>query len=55
MDIPCRWSPLDAEYKAALKYMTERKYHQALENLHLLVIKRLFEMHKLNISGTGAL
>ncbi|KAJ4492046.1 hypothetical protein C8J55DRAFT_533981 [Lentinula edodes] len=53
MDVQWRWTPLDSEYKAALKYMTERKYLQALENLHLLVIKRLFEMHKLNMSGTG--
>ncbi|KAJ3804751.1 hypothetical protein F5876DRAFT_52960 [Lentinula aff. lateritia] len=53
MDVRRRWTPLDSEYKAALKYMTERKYLQALENLHLLVIKRLFEMHKLNMSGTG--
>ncbi|KAF8828050.1 hypothetical protein HHX47_DHR4001030 [Lentinula edodes] len=53
MDVRRRWTPLDSEYKAALKYMTEHKYLQALENLHLLVIKQLFEMHKLNMSGTG--
>ncbi|KAF9018429.1 hypothetical protein BDP27DRAFT_1473070 [Rhodocollybia butyracea] len=53
LNISRRWTPLDAEYKAALEYMTERKYRQALENLHLLVVKRLFEMHRLNISGTG--
>ncbi|GAW02457.1 hypothetical protein LENED_004115 [Lentinula edodes] len=53
MDVRRRWTPLDSEYKAALKYMTERKYLQALENLHFLVIKRLFEMHKLNMSGTA--
>ncbi|KAF9064137.1 hypothetical protein BDP27DRAFT_1384814 [Rhodocollybia butyracea] len=33
--------------------ITHPKYRQALENLHLLVVKRLFEMHKLNLSGTG--
>jgi hypothetical protein len=54
LDISRRWNPLDTEYKAALQYMTEHKYRQALENLHLLIVKCLFEMHKLNISGTGA-
>ncbi|KAF9067575.1 hypothetical protein BDP27DRAFT_1534881 [Rhodocollybia butyracea] len=53
LDISRHWNPLDAEYKAALQYMTEHKYCQALENLHLLIVKHLFEMHKLNISGTG--
>ncbi|KAJ3914005.1 hypothetical protein F5877DRAFT_83230 [Lentinula edodes] len=33
--------------------MTECKYLQALENLHLLVMKQLFEMHNLNMLGTG--
>ncbi|KAF9058384.1 hypothetical protein BDP27DRAFT_1241338, partial [Rhodocollybia butyracea] len=53
MDITRRWDPLTPEYKAALQYTNEQKYRQALENLHLLVVKRLFEMHKLNLSGTG--
>ncbi|KAG1869941.1 hypothetical protein F4604DRAFT_1926724 [Suillus subluteus] len=36
-----------------LKYMSQREYHRALDNLQRLVVLRLFELHKLNISQTG--
>lgn len=52
-DISRRWTPADTEYMEAVKYMNIRKYHQALERLHKLVVQRLYEMHKLNLSGTG--
>lgn len=48
-----RWVPGDLEYIETLKYMTERKYHQAADKVHQLVIQRLFELQKLNIAGTG--
>ncbi|KAJ3859057.1 hypothetical protein EV359DRAFT_75727 [Lentinula novae-zelandiae] len=33
--------------------MNARKYHQALEQLYKLVIQRLFELYKMNLSFTG--
>lgn len=48
-----RWQPLDEQYIRAVQYMTTRKYHQALDNLQRLVVLRLFELHKLNLSQVG--
>ncbi|KAH9916348.1 hypothetical protein B0H21DRAFT_703065 [Amylocystis lapponica] len=53
MNIMNRWQPTDAEYVAAAKYITTRKYHVALNNLQRLVIQRLFELHKLNLAQTA--
>ena len=36
-----------------MKFLREKKYFDALEHLQKLVILRLFELHKLNISQTG--
>jgi hypothetical protein len=36
-----------------MKYMATRKYHRALDELQRLVVLRLFELHKLNLSQTG--
>ena len=48
-----RWTPLDSNYNEALKFLAERKYRRALEHLQQLVVQRLFELHKMNLSGTG--
>ncbi|KAG1723302.1 uncharacterized protein EDB91DRAFT_1240109 [Suillus paluster] len=40
-------------YLETLKYMSQHEYHRALDNLQQLVVLRLFELHKLNISQTG--
>lgn len=53
LHIARRWEPIDPEYRDTLKYMRDRKYHRALDKLHQLVIKRLFELHRMNLSGTG--
>ncbi|KAK7689644.1 hypothetical protein QCA50_007437 [Cerrena zonata] len=51
--IPKRWVPGDPEYMEALKYIAERKYTRALDRLQQLVVQRLFELHKMNLSGTA--
>lgn len=48
-----RWTPAMPQYISTLKYINEHKYHKALENLQRLVVQRLFELHKLNLSQTG--
>ena len=53
MDINQRWTPATPQYAEAVKYLKERTYHRALEKLQKLVILRLFELHKLNLSRTG--
>lgn len=55
MNIDRRWEPNDQEYKEAVEYINTRKYRQALERLHKLVVQRLFELHKMNLSNTGML
>ncbi|KAG6862636.1 hypothetical protein C0991_011139, partial [Blastosporella zonata] len=53
MGIVQRWTPAQPEYQVTKKFISERKYQEALEKLQHLVIKRLFELHKLNLSHTG--
>jgi hypothetical protein len=53
MGIEKRWEPSSPEYVEALKYLSTRVYQRALEELQRLVIQRLFELHKMNISATG--
>ncbi|RDX48316.1 hypothetical protein OH76DRAFT_1456309 [Lentinus brumalis] len=53
LGIDQRWTPMDARYKDAVKYIAERTYQRALGKLQRLVVQRLFELHKLNIAQTG--
>ncbi|KAH7904203.1 hypothetical protein BJ138DRAFT_1239965, partial [Hygrophoropsis aurantiaca] len=53
MGLSCRWQPSDPEYAETVKYIATRKFHNALDNLQRLVVMRLMELHKLNISRTG--
>lgn len=53
LGIERRWEPSSEEYLKTLGYLSTRTYQRALENLQRLVIQRLFELHKMNISGTG--
>ncbi|KAJ3833909.1 hypothetical protein F5878DRAFT_545718 [Lentinula raphanica] len=53
LDIHRRWEPQDAEYRKALKYMNKQTYREALLRLHRLVVQRLWELHKMNLSQTG--
>lgn len=53
LGIEKRWAPSSPEYLEVLGYLSTRTYQRALENLQRLVIQRLFELHKMNISATG--
>ena len=53
MGIEKRWDLLSPEYLKTLGYLSTRTYQHALEELQRLVIQRLFELHKMNISATG--
>jgi hypothetical protein len=49
-----RWIPGSTKYEEALILMSERSYRAALDRLESLVVKRLFELTKLGMSGVGA-
>ena len=53
MGIDKRWDPLSPEYLETLGYLATRKYQRALEELQRLVVQRLFELHRMNVSATG--
>ncbi|KAL0058498.1 hypothetical protein AAF712_014815 [Marasmius tenuissimus] len=48
-----RWEPLDDEYQQTLTAMRGRNYGRALDKLERLVMQRLLELTKLNMSGVG--
>ena len=48
-----RWLVTDQQYIDTVRYIQTRRYQRALGRLQRLVIQRLFELHRLNISQTG--
>ncbi|GBE87425.1 hypothetical protein SCP_1101010 [Sparassis crispa] len=53
MGITNRLQPSDAPYVETVKYIATHKYQLALGKLQRLVIQRLFELHKLNLTQTA--
>ncbi|KAJ3717729.1 hypothetical protein C8R42DRAFT_610832 [Lentinula raphanica] len=53
MGITARWQVTDEPYIETIKYINAHKYQKALERLHKLVVLRLMELHKMNLSFTG--
>ncbi|TFK59430.1 hypothetical protein BDN72DRAFT_905854 [Pluteus cervinus] len=52
-NIETRWTPDSVEWVKTSKYMTERKYHLAVDNLERLYVQRMLELTKLGLSGIG--
>ncbi len=48
-----RWTRDHPEYKAASAYIKVQDYRKALDRVEFLIVQRLFELEKLNLSGTG--
>ncbi|KAL7283095.1 hypothetical protein ACG7TL_002520, partial [Trametes sanguinea] len=53
LDVSRRWQPGDREYEETRKYIVSRQYHRALGKLQRLVVQRLFELHRMNLSQTA--
>lgn len=53
LNITTRWTPTTPEYMKTLSYIRNRTYQAALNHLQRLLVKRLFELHHLNIAGLG--
>ncbi|KAL0564802.1 hypothetical protein V5O48_017232 [Marasmius crinis-equi] len=48
-----RWQPNSPEYIDTCKQLSRREYRRAVERLEKLVVARLMELTKLNLSGVG--
>lgn len=53
MEIVTRWVPEGSEWKEGAALVLTRCYRLCINNLELLVVKRLFELTKMNMSQTG--
>lgn len=53
LNVKERWTLETKEWKDAAELVATRRYRQAINKLEELVVKRLFELTKMNMSGTG--
>ncbi|KAG0696301.1 hypothetical protein DFH29DRAFT_813166 [Suillus ampliporus] len=53
LGIKDRWTDDQPDYRKALGYRKTHKFRHALDKLQQLVVQRLFELSKANMSGTG--
>ncbi|KAI0674940.1 hypothetical protein C8Q78DRAFT_1075288 [Trametes maxima] len=53
LGIDIRWQAGDTQYVKVLDYIATRRYQRALGHLQRLVVQRLFELHRLNLSQTA--
>ncbi|KIY48269.1 hypothetical protein FISHEDRAFT_43817, partial [Fistulina hepatica ATCC 64428] len=53
LDVRERWELDSPEYVECRKELYERQYRRALDELERLVVQRLLELTKLNMSGVG--
>jgi hypothetical protein len=54
MGILRRWGPSDNEWKEAATMVGKRRYQRCLDALEGLIVARMFELTKMNMSQTGA-
>lgn len=47
------WVENHPEYVATVQYIRQRDYHRALNKIQRLIVQRLFEVLKANLSGMG--
>ncbi|KAF8133486.1 hypothetical protein K438DRAFT_1507353, partial [Mycena galopus ATCC 62051] len=53
MEVVTRWEWESPEWVAAAELVNTRKYRTCVNDLEVLVLKRMFELTKMNMSGTG--
>ncbi|KAJ7432670.1 hypothetical protein B0H11DRAFT_2165186 [Mycena galericulata] len=53
LEIEVRWLPSSPEWDAAAMLVSTRRYRLAIDRLEHLVIQRMFELTKMNLSQTG--
>lgn len=53
LGIKDRWSPGDPQWEETAKLVANREYRRAVDALEGLVVSRIFELSKMNRTGTG--
>lgn len=53
LQITARWTPSSEEYKKYFDENVRTEYQKTIDELERLVVMRLFELTKMNSSGTG--
>ena len=53
MGVLRRWGPADDEWRQAAEMVGKRRYQRCLDSLEGLVVARMFELTKMNMSQTG--
>lgn len=53
LNIARRWGPEDAEWREAAIMVGKRRYQRCLDSLEGLIVSRMFELTKMNMSQTG--
>jgi hypothetical protein len=54
LGITTRWTEGSEEWNAAMEKLRKRDYHRALDHVERLLVSRIFELSKMNLSHTGA-
>jgi hypothetical protein len=54
LDIQVPWTKTSEEWKAAALLVAKRRYQRCLDALEGLIVSRMFELTKMNMSQTGA-
>jgi len=55
LNVTSRWLPGSEEWKAAAEKVSVRQYQRCLDTLEGLVVARMFELTRMNMSQTGKL
>jgi hypothetical protein len=55
LGVNTRWQTADPQWKAAAIMVGKRRYQRVLDELEGLVVSRMFELTKMNMSQTGAI
>jgi hypothetical protein len=53
LEIATRWTSDCEEWKSTQEMLDLHGYNRALDHLEGLIVSRLFELTKMNMSGTG--
>ena len=53
LEIESRWTAMSPEWKAASELVGKRCYQRCLDNLEGLIVSRMFELTKMNMSQMG--
>ena len=53
LDVIERWTPAHPKWEAAAEMVAKRRYQRCLDTLEALVVSRMFELTKMNMSKTG--